>query len=321
MRLQDNILGPLPKKLPPFSPLTPDEKGVHYLCSPELKDAVQIALATGMPLLLTGEPGTGKTMLAYYLAQEVGLGKPLVFHVKSTTTAQDLFYQYDALRHFHYSQRKDTVPLSPEEVERQFIRYNALGKAMMSSERQVVLLDEVDKAPRDLPNDILNAIENMEFEVPEVQRTGDKSIRSSAALRPVLILTSNSEKSLPDAFLRRCVYFHIQFPDRAGLRAILREKFPKAEELDLDAMSEHTLGVRAITKEKKPATAEIVQWAAHLDKQGFKFYKLRGLFSNPSLVNVLEDWDRQLLGSSYSILVKNEKDLQRLLSRLEPMTD
>ena len=203
-----------------------------YIPSAGLVDAVNVALTLGQPLLLTGDPGTGKTELAWHIAYQFQLGgeldeatkemvyKPLVFTAQTTSIANDLFYKYDAVGHFQYNQN-NKIPLPIEEIESNYIHYNALGEAIRRQERRVVLIDEIDKAPRDLPNDILFAIEKLSFKVPELK---NKEYKTHKALRPIILLTSNSEKNLPDAFLRRVVYYHIPPPTQAELLEILRLK-------------------------------------------------------------------------------------------------
>lgn len=201
-----------------------------YLPDKGLIDAVNVALLLGQPLLLTGEPGTGKTQLAYNLAYQLGLGEPLKFETKSTSTARDLFYVYDILGRFHAVQAGQ-LGETTQRNSVDFLTYNALGLAIILTNppesiknwlpvdfvyteprRSVVLIDEVDKAPRDFPNDILSEVENTYFRIPEL---GNVKIPANPDLKPILVLTSNSEKHLPDAFLRRCIYYHILFPDRA----------------------------------------------------------------------------------------------------------
>ena len=204
--------------LPAFEKMSRTEAPQGYVAAPALRDAVNVSIALGQPLLLTGEPGTGKTRLAFSIAHELGLGAPRIFHTKTTSTARDMFYRYDSLGHFHDAQLKDTGKIDV----RQYITYEALGQAIIDSKnkRSVVLIDEVDKAPRDLPNDVLNELENMQFTIKE---TGE-SFEAHESNRPIMILTSNSEKNLPDAFLRRVVYYHIPFPDKETLEKIITNR-------------------------------------------------------------------------------------------------
>jgi MoxR-like ATPase len=251
-----------------------------YLADPGLVDAVNVALLLGQPLLLTGEPGTGKTQLASSLAWALDLGEPLRFETKSTSTAVDLFYTYNALGRFHAAQSGEGSRRTLD-----YLTYNALGIAILRANaeaavkpylpddfrldgprRSVVLIDEIDKAPRDFPNDLLNEVEAMEFRVPEL---GNALIAADPALPPILVITSNSEKNLPDAFLRRCIYYHIPFPDRERLSRIIEARLGRfagradgflADALDLfDRLREPAAGLR-----KKPATAEVLSWLVAL---------------------------------------------------------
>lgn len=207
-----------------------------YFADPGLVDAANVALMLGQPLLLTGEAGTGKTQFAYSLAWELGLGEPLKFETKSTSVARDLFYTYDALKRFQDVQSG----LKPESIL-PYLTYQALGIAILRTRawadnkglagedfsktkkptRSVVLIDEIDKSPRDFPNDILNEIENMYFRIPEM---GNKIVEAERTLPPIVVITSNSEKDLPDAFLRRCVYYNIPFPDKERLQTIVSNR-------------------------------------------------------------------------------------------------
>jgi MoxR-like ATPase len=267
-----------PVELPPSSQQE-QTRPEDYLPDKELVDAVNVALLLGQPLLLTGKPGTGKTQLAYNLAYQLGLREPLKFETKSTSTADDLFYRYDALGRFHAAQAAQLgEKLNKKSVE--YITYNALGKAIILTNspekikdylpstfekyteprRSVVLIDEIDKAPRDFPNDILNEVENSYFRIPEL---GNVKIEADRHKQPMLILTSNSEKPLPEAFLRRCIYYDIPFPDEPRLRQIV-EKRLSAQIDDINQYLNDALTVFYKLQEsnlgKKPSTAELLNW-------------------------------------------------------------
>lgn len=274
-----------------------------YVPSKGLMSAVNVAIHLNLPLLLTGEPGTGKTELAHHLAWHFKLGEPLVFDAQTTSTAKDLFYHYDALGHFQYSQTQK-LALDSTALEEKFIRFRALGKAIQQDKKALVLVDEIDKAPRDLPNDILAALENLSFDVPE---TGAK-YSAKPENRPLIVMTSNSEKNLPDAFLRRVVYYHIPFPDKNALLQILAKKIAGVNVAELEILVKHFEQIRSGEfgkLRKNPATAELIQWVLLIQKMGFKIFKLQDIES-------LSSDELELLHASYSILGKNKDDLKLL---------
>jgi len=261
----------------------PDPK--TYMPDAGLIDAVNVALLLGQPLLLTGEPGTGKTQLAFNLAAELGYPEPLMFETKSYTMSRDVFYTYDTLGRFHAAQTQQGSQRSLD-----YLTYNVLGKAILLSRakddvrewltadfehygaarRSIVLIDEVDKAPRDFPNDLLNEIEGMYFKIPEI---GNVRIAATPEMRPIAIFTSNSEKHLPDAFLRRCVYYNIPFPDKDRLARIALAHMNQAISVNSPFLAQaldlfFTLREAATGLHKKPGTAELVGWLAAMQGMG-----------------------------------------------------
>jgi MoxR-like ATPase len=229
-----------------------------YIASDELSRIVNVALLLRRPLLVKGEPGTGKTLLARSIAE--GLGYELItWHVKSTTKAKDGLYVYDTVQRLYDSRFED------KDVSdiRQYIRLGPLGRAFQSERQVVLLIDEVDKADLEFPNDLLHELDAMSFTIPE---TGDSV---TAKHRPAVIITSNSEKELPDAFLRRAVFHYIEFPDRELMAKIVRTHHPDLSAKLLDAALDAFYRLRAVEGvRKRPSTSELVDWIGALLAHG-----------------------------------------------------
>ncbi len=294
-----------------------------YLIDADLQAVVEMAIGLQMPLLVTGEPGTGKTQLARHIAEVMIPGARLVtFNTKTTSRARDLLYHYNTLAHFRDSRAGQSV--NPMD----YISFQGLGKAIIDSREapHVVLVDEIDKAPRDFPNDVLFEFENGAFEIMEASK---EEIQAHAteqgwgewvqdgvitpgkeAPRPFLLLTSNSEKNLPDAFLRRCAYYHISFPSRERLMAILEKKGGLSaafQQKMLGDTLDHFLQIREIGLRKKPATAELLAWVHYLHSQGIDLRQ--GLDGDDEAL-------KSRIRQSYSLLTKNKDDRDRLFGEM-----
>ena len=264
----------------------------HYVASEDLALAVNAAVRLERPLLVKGEPGTGKTELARQVARSLGL--PLIeWHVKSTTKAQQGLYEYDAVSRLRDSQLGDP---RVHEVSN-YIRKGKLWQAFEAEGRVVLLIDEIDKADIEFPNDLLQELDRMEFHVYETGET----IR--ARQRPVVIITSNNEKELPDAFLRRCFFHYIRFPDAETLAAIVRVHFPDIKDRLLTAALTQFYEIRDVPGlKKKPSTSEVLDW-------------LRLLLAEDLAPEDLRQDPRQALPRLHGALLKNEQDVQ-LFERL-----
>ena len=237
-----------------------------YIASGPLVDAVNCAVALERPLLIKGEPGTGKTLLALHVSE--GLGMPMLsWHIKSTSKAADGLYVYDTVQRLNDSRfgGGDVADI------RRYIKLGPLGRAFSAPTRQVLLIDEVDKADLEFPNDLLHELDTMKFRIDETGR------EIAATERPIVVITSNNEKELPDAFLRRCVFHYIQFPDRALMAEIVKVHHPDITDRVLDNALEVFFGLRATPKlRKKPSTSELIDWIMALKKAGVDLARVSG---------------------------------------------
>nr|WP_206340916.1 MoxR family ATPase [Marinicauda algicola] len=259
-----------------------------YVATEELAAAVNAAIVLERPLLVKGEPGTGKTELARQVAD--ALGAPMLeWHIKSTTKAQQGLYEYDAVARLRDSQ------LGDDRVNdvRNYIRKGKLWEAFTADERPVLLIDEIDKADIEFPNDLLQELDRMEFFVYETGET------IKAKQRPIVIITSNNEKELPDAFLRRCFFHFIAFPDEETMEAIVNVHFPKLKGRLLSEALRVFYEVRQIPGlKKKPSTSELLDW-------------LKLLLVEDIDPSVLRERDsRKLIPPLHGALLKNEQDVQ-----------
>jgi MoxR-like ATPase len=229
-----------------------------YITSPELRHAVNVAAALQRPLLVRGEPGTGKTLLAHAVAEDLGL-ELIAWNVKSTSKAADGLYVYDTVKRLQDSRFGD------HDVSdiRQYIRLGPLGRALTSPQRVVLLIDEIDKADLEFPNDLLHELDAMDFEVVE---TGDTH---RAVHRPLVVITSNAERELPDPFLRRCIFHYIQFPDEQLMAEIVRVHHPDFAAELLRQCLQKFYWLRSLPGlRKRPSTSELVDWIGALIAAG-----------------------------------------------------
>jgi MoxR-like ATPase len=223
-----------------------------YVLDSELSKIVNASIALEMPLLIKGEPGTGKTLLAYAIAENLGM--PLiVLNVKSSMKAVEALYQYDTLTRLNDSRFSDSTR-DVSNIE-EYIRMGRIGQAFVSEEKTVLLIDEIDKADTDFQDDLLDVLDQMSFDIIEI----DKNVK--ARHRPIIIITSNAKKDLSDPFLGRCVFHHIAFPDPEMMGKIVRAHFPDLDKHISDACIEAFYRLRNVRGiEKKPATRELINW-------------------------------------------------------------
>ncbi len=260
----------------------------NYIASQELQNSVNVAIALGRPLLIKGEPGTGKTMLAESIASNLDK-ELLIWNIKSSTKAGDGLYIYDTIQRLYDSQFGD------HDVSdiRHYIKLGKLGQAFVSENQIVLLIDEIDKADLEFPNDLLWELDIMSFNIPETGETIE------ARHRPIVVITSNAEKELPDAFLRRCIFHYIAFPDAEMMAEIIRVHHPNLEKNLLEEALEAFYWIRSVSGlQKKPSTSELLDWVQALAIGGISPKKISDEFP--------------FLG----VLLKKDQDFNTVLQRL-----
>ncbi|MGS0745289.1 AAA family ATPase [Syntrophomonas erecta subsp. sporosyntropha] len=259
-----------------------------YIASDELMNGVNIAIALQKPLLIKGEPGTGKTMLAQSIADSLGMDL-LIWNIKSTTKAQEGLYVYDTVQRLYDSQFGDN---DVSDIKR-YIKLGKMGEAFVADKPVVLLIDEIDKADLEFPNDLLWELDQMSFYIPETKET------ITAKNRPIVIITSNAEKELPDAFLRRCIFHYIAFPDPESMARIVSVHHPNLEKHLLEQALDTFYMLRNIPNiQKKPSTSELIDWLQALVVGGVNPNRIRS--------------EIPFLG----VLLKKNEDLDTLLNML-----
>jgi MoxR-like ATPase len=236
----------------------------NYIASKPLMEIVNVTIALGKPLVIKGEPGTGKTLLAHSISRALNK-KLFIWNIKSTTKARDGLYVYDTIQRLNDARFKD------KDISdiRQYIKLGKLGQAFMADEKVVLLIDEIDKADVEFPNDLLNELDEMSFHIPEL----DEEV--VAKHRPIVIITSNSEKELPDAFLRRCIFHYIEFPDEEMMERIVKVHYPDIEMKLVREAIKRFYWIRGVDGlRKKPSTSELLDWIKALALGGINVEKI-----------------------------------------------
>jgi len=264
---------------------------IRYIADPQLRNIVNVSIALARPLLVKGEPGTGKTLLAHAISEALGK-RLIVWNVKSTTEAIDGCYMYDTVQRLNDS-RFGSEDRNVNSIK-DYITFGPLGEAFDSEEQVVLLIDEIDKADIEFPNDLLQELDVMEFYVKETLEF------IKAKTRPIVIITSNNEKELPDAFLRRCVFHYIEFPSKEFMREICNLHYPNLKKNLLDQCLKNFYVLRAVTRLRKmPSTSELLDWIGVLLKSGISIDEMkRGI---------------PFLG----VLIKKEKDFELVLNKVK----
>lgn len=271
-----------------MSKMTQYRGSEDYVVSDELRNSVNIAIALKKPLLIKGEPGTGKTVLAQSIAEALGK-KLFIWNIKSTTKAQEGLYVYDTVQRLYDSQFGEQ---NVSDIKR-YIKLGKLGESFVADEQVVLLIDEIDKADLEFPNDLLWELDQMSYYIPETKET------ISAKTRPIVIITSNAEKELPDAFLRRCIFHYIEFPDPTTMDKIIKVHHPKIEKKILEQAMETFYMLRNVANiQKKPSTSELIDWLQALVVGGISPKQIKQ--------------EIPFLG----VLLKKNEDLDTLLNQL-----
>jgi len=260
------------------------ESTTEYVASEELMASVNIAMALEKPLLIKGEPGTGKTQLAQAVSKALGK-RLIIWNIKSTTKAQEGLYIYDTIQRLYDGQFGES---GVDDISK-YIKLGKLGEAFDSDDQVVLLIDEIDKADLEFPNDLLWELDQMEFYIGETKKT------IKAKHRPIVIITSNAEKELPDAFLRRCIFHYIDFPDKELMAQIVKVHYPNVEENLLNAAMDTFYDIRNIHDiRKKPSTSELIDWVNALQLGGISAEQIRSKLPFVGVV-VKKDEDLELV--------------------------